>query len=523
MHASMVRLLSARIRFALTALVVVCMPVMAAISPTYAQPLPAKTDFAAVDAYVEAQRQALHIPGLALAVVQGDQVTYLHGYGQAASDGRAVTPQTPFMIGSVTKSFTALAIMQLVEAGQVELDAPVQRYLPWFRVADPQASAQITVRQLLNQTSGFSEGTGLQEHIASDSSDAAIEAAVRRLADAKLSHAPGTVYGYSNVNFNILGLIVQTVAGQSYERYIQEHIFDPLEMRQSFTSQDRAAAAGMASGHLIWFGMPIPKDVPFNRGGLPSGSLICSAEDMAHYLTAQLNDGRYGKVRVVSQQGSAAMHQPAAPITSELYYGMGWDIGQIEGAPAVFHDGDEANFKAHVLMLPTEKLGVVVLANAQGLSISTGPSQIAQGVLAVVTGKQPTPYTFPLKMFLQPSVGSVLGPVALALVWIGWTLFRFLRRQKQGLPARRSAGWYVRVVVLPLIVDLALLGVLLLGVPWLWGGVPMSIMAAFASELYTLLIGSEVALAVWGLTRTLLTLRPAKSARPAVSQPQAVP
>ena len=127
-------------------------------------------------------------PGLALAIVQGDQVAYVHGYGQAAPGGRPVTPQTPFMIGSMAKSFTALAIMQLVEAGKVELDAPVQTYLPWFRVADPQASAQITVRQLLNQNSGFSNGSGLQEEMASDLSDTAIEAGVRRLAEMSICH-----------------------------------------------------------------------------------------------------------------------------------------------------------------------------------------------------------------------------------------------------------------------------------------------------------------------------------------------
>lgn len=104
---------------------------------------------------------------------------------------------------SASSSAIALAIMQLVEAGQIELDAPVQTYLPWFRVADPQASAPITVRHLLNQTSGFSQGSGLQEEFASDLSDTAIEAGVRRLADVKLSHAPGTGYEYSNVNFNI--------------------------------------------------------------------------------------------------------------------------------------------------------------------------------------------------------------------------------------------------------------------------------------------------------------------------------
>ena len=95
------------------------------------------------------------IPGLALAIVRGDQIVYLKGYGRADASGRPVTPQTPFLIGSITKSFTALAVMQLVEAGTVDLDAPVQRYIPWFRVADPRASAQITVRHLLTMTSGL--------------------------------------------------------------------------------------------------------------------------------------------------------------------------------------------------------------------------------------------------------------------------------------------------------------------------------------------------------------------------------
>jgi hypothetical protein len=316
-------------------------------------------------------------------------------------------------------------------------------------------------------------------------------------------------------------LIVQTVSGQSFESYIQEHIYDPLEMQHSFTSLDRAAEAGMARGHMVWFGIPIPKDVPFNRGGLPNGFLICSAEDMAHYLTAQLNDGSYGNASVLAPQDIAAMHAPAVRMkTPEGSYGMGWEIGQIEGVPAVFHSGDNANFQAHVLMLPTEKLGVVVLLNAQGLSINTGAGQIARGVLAVATGRQPKAYTFPVEGAILP-VGSVLVPVALSLVWIGWMLFRFLRRQKQGLPARRRVGWYGRVVVLPLVVDLGLLWVLLMGVPRLWGA-PLSVMAAFFPDLFTLLMGGVVALGVWGVARTLLTLRPAKSSRPAVSQLQAV-
>ena len=101
-------------------------------------------DLAAIDRYVRSEMDAQRIPGLALGIVHGDRIVHVQGFGQADRSGRDVTPQTPFLIGSVTKSFTALAIMQLSEAGRVQLDAPVQRYLPWWRVADPDASTQIT-------------------------------------------------------------------------------------------------------------------------------------------------------------------------------------------------------------------------------------------------------------------------------------------------------------------------------------------------------------------------------------------
>ena len=99
-------------------------------------------EFAAIERFVQDEMAAQRIPGLALGIVEDDRITYLRGFGKADDSGRPVTPRTPFIIGSLSKSFTALAIMQLVEAGKVDLDAPVQRYLPWFRVADEDASAR---------------------------------------------------------------------------------------------------------------------------------------------------------------------------------------------------------------------------------------------------------------------------------------------------------------------------------------------------------------------------------------------
>ncbi len=251
----------------------------------------AAPDMAAIDSYVRSEMDAQRIPGLALGIVRGDRIVHLRGFGEADSSGRAVSPQTPFIIGSLSKSFTALAIMQLVEAGKVDLDAPVQRYIPWFRVADEAASARITVRHLLNQTSGLSTKTGRSFQGSGDTSDSALERAVRKLSTVQLTEPVGATHQYSTINYSVLGLIVQKVSGQSYERYIQEHVFGPLKMRHSFTSEAEAEPHGLATGHHYWFGRPVVADVPYNRGLLPAGYLISSAEDMSHYLIAQLNDG----------------------------------------------------------------------------------------------------------------------------------------------------------------------------------------------------------------------------------------
>ena len=206
-------------------------------------------EFSEIDRFVEAEMDAQRIPGLSLAVVRDDRIVHLRGFGHADQSGRAVSPQTPFVIGSVSKSVTALAIMQLVEAGTVKLDAPVVRYIPWFRVADEEASAEITVRHLLNHTSGLSTKTGRSFQGNGDTTDSALEEAVRTLSTVELTEAVGEVHQYSTIGYSVLGLIVQAVSGQTYESYVQEHIFDPLKMRTSFTAQAAAEPHGLAAGH----------------------------------------------------------------------------------------------------------------------------------------------------------------------------------------------------------------------------------------------------------------------------------
>jgi CubicO group peptidase (beta-lactamase class C family) len=468
--------------------------------PGTAAPRAITPDFAAIDRYVEQERQATNMPGLALGIVQGDQVVHLKGFGVADPSGRAVTPQTPFIIGSLTKSFTALAIMQLVEAGKVDLDAPVQRYLPWFRVADEQASARIIVRHLLNQTSGLPTTPGNAYLWRRDVSASALENEVRAVRTISLTYPPGTTYQYCNLNFSTLGLIVQTVTGETYEQYVQEHILAPLGMHNSFASPDEAQRNGLSTGYKFWFGRPVPVDEPYNRAGVPAGFISASAEDMAHYLVAQLNGGRYSAATLLSAAGIAELHRPAAPRGSRSgdSYAMGWAVSELNGVPTVWHEGSTNAFKANMILVPEGRWGIVVLQN--GLNELQGEriDAIATGVMSLLVGRQPPP---------APSEPSLrlfwifLGVCVLQLLSItrSVVLLRRWRAQPERRP-RGAVGVGLRVG-LPLALNLLWALFCLIVLPQMFE-VPLSFLVLVDLGLVVLVSGA-VAL-VWGLLRAVL-------------------
>ena len=249
------------IRGLIAVLLAGCVVAATASVPASAQPDP---DLASIDAYIEKEMREVHIPGLALGIVHNDELVHLRGFGNAG-EGRPVTPQTPFILASASKSFTALAVMQLVESGRVDLDAPVQRYLPDFRVKDEAASAQITVRHLLHHTSGLPEETAYGSMLSTDIGDEALSDRVGELGEVELRHGVGSVFEYTDANYDMLGLLVQTVSGQSFESYIAENIFEPLDMRHSYTDQSDARLDGLATGHRSWFGYPRPFEAPYSR------------------------------------------------------------------------------------------------------------------------------------------------------------------------------------------------------------------------------------------------------------------
>src|SRR3954471_10381997 len=457
--------------------------------------------FAAVDRFVGGEMVAQRIPGLALGIVRDGRIVHQRGFGEADSSGHAVSPQTPFIIGSLSKSFTAMAIIQLVEAHRVDLDAPVQRYLPWFRVADEQASKQITVRHLLNQTSGLSTKTGRSYQGSGDTSDYALERAVRKLRSVQLTTAVGKTFQYSTINYAVLGLIVQQVTGQTYEHYVQERIFDPLAMRNSFTSEADAKPHGLATGHRYWFGRPAAANLPYNRGILPAGYLISSAEDLTHYVIAQMNDGRYGGHSVLSAAGIAELQHPAVSTPeADTDYAMGWFVGPLNGIPAIFHQGETFNYHANIVMMPGSRQGVVVLMNAENsvdLFTRGRMGSIASGVASLLEGRQPPSPPSRAPLFIVSSIlFGVVCVQAAGMIRAARRLHgrrlptgRLGRRARTGLALATNLGWAVLVLVL---------------LPKQFG-LPLLTLAQGMPDLAYLLFASGVIAVGWAVTRTAWT------------------
>jgi CubicO group peptidase (beta-lactamase class C family) len=306
----------------------------------------------------------------------------------------------------------------------------------------------------LNQTSGLPLLPAWQYLTDFDDRPDATERQSRALSRIKLSHPPGSAFEYSNLNYNLLGLVIEATGGESYANYVQNHIFDPLGMSHSYTSKAAAKQHGLAAGHQFWFGVPIAApDLPVPSGSLPSGQLISSAEDMAHYLIAHLNQGSYGATQILSPEGVAELHRPVAQAFSlgaqTGMYGMGWYIEEQGQARVVWHSGMIPDFYAYMALLPEEKKGVVLLVNANHFTGNFTLTEVGAGVVALLDGDQPASNQFGaipwvMRALLLIPLLQIIGVVFTLGLLRGW------RQDPQRRPARgRAWGLYILPSLVP--------------------------------------------------------------------------
>jgi CubicO group peptidase (beta-lactamase class C family) len=439
----------------------------------------------AVEQVLRDRLAASVVPGAAFVVVHREGASFAGGVGHTG-DGGAVTARTPFVIGSTSKSFTALAVTQLVDEGVVDLDAPVRRYIPELRLANGQATDSITVRQLLQQTSGLPAVAG--GPVLASAEDGSTADAVRELVDLELSGAPGTRWEYANANYVLAGLVVERASGLPYPDYLQRRIFQPLGMTGSFAAIEPARNAGLARGHRFWFGPPVASGPVFRPGLLAAGYLISTTEDLGRYLRMYLQNGRAADgTRIVSAQGLQTMLAPGPDAQLGPWadgpptrYAMGWFVGGPWREPALLHRGDSPDTSAMITLLPDRGIAVATLVAAgHELPVPGNPAatdRISRNVVDVVVD-EPVATGTSLRSFYAVFDLLVLG------LWtaLGWSLHRAARvlRRQTGPPRRLSAGGGV--------LSRAVLVAELLALP-IWAGFGWSGLQVWAPDLWLVLL-----------------------------------
>lgn len=318
----------------------------------------------ALDTYLSQNVASTGVPGIAVAIVDSQGVRY------EATLGDCPTADSTFIIGSLSKSITAVAIMQLAEQGLIDLDAPVATY-----VSDLSLPNDVTIRALLNQTSGF----GYYES----------------LADAHVGDTLGT-FSYANANYDLLGRVVESVSGQDYGSYVRDHIFYPLNMQNASAGEAQALTENVqvAPGHRSWFGIPVADGFshrmgPDSWGSPASGYVRASLRDMEAYLRMYLNSGS-GVLDATSVHQMVFSRVPDE--SGDTYYGMGWTTYTWgDGELIMSHDGQVENYVARMCIIPGRDLGIVVLGDANDeFGGNEAFFSLADNVVSIAVGAQPS-------------------------------------------------------------------------------------------------------------------------------------
>jgi CubicO group peptidase (beta-lactamase class C family)/predicted dienelactone hydrolase len=327
---------------------------------------------AKIESTVEEMMAESGTPGYAVGIVKDGEIVYTKGFGVERVGGdEPVTVHSVFGTGSTGKTATAIAVMQLVEAGKIDLDAPVTDYLPYFELADERYK-EITVRQLLTHRSGVPAGPTDWFPLPIEYDDGAVERYVRSMGDLELLFAPDAEWSYSNLGMIVLADIVAKVSGQTFEEYLQANVLDPLGMADTMLIIPEGDQAKLTGNHVrSKDGQVVVSDIfPYRRQFTPAEPLYSSITDMARFAAANLNRGEFEGTRILPAETYDAMWEPLSktnwdfgPILTPTVtdFGMTWMLGELDGHRIVSFGGVDEGYTGELLLAPDD--GIAVVAN----------------------------------------------------------------------------------------------------------------------------------------------------------------
>ena len=426
-----------------------------------------------IDTCLQSEFVKAHIPGSAVSIVEKDSILFEKTYGNCTDLNAS------FIIGSQSKSFTALAIMQLYEAGKIDLDAAINTYLPNIREGD-----KITVRQLLNQTSGLPV-YAVQNNFT-------------------VTNAQGR-HVYANANYGLLGQIISSVSGMHYEEYIETYIFKPLNMSHSFTSLKDAKSDGlMCTGYRNYFGFMVPENIAYPTAddtgwtSVAAGYLISSSADMGKYLQMYLNGGG----DLLSSRGIDTLFYDHVQIEDGLYYGMGWILNESCSEPVIEHSGAVENYISYMFILPERGLAVTILTNANDFFIGNAMMEkVGDGLIQILLGSESDSIS-KWDYWLQH---SLLNVIFLLLIVLSLLPVFFRKRWKRKVTGKLTTKQILTLLLLHLIAPavICLLPVFL--------GQPLYVVRRFVPDLFWVLMFSAGILCVTGIYKLIYQLTTCKS------------
>lgn len=427
-----------------------------------------KDTYEKLDAYLEEASENSHIPGMAFIIVDKDSVLFSNTYGDCENI------DTPFLIGSMSKSFTAVAIMKLVEEGRIRLEDKASIYLPDYNLDE-----KVTIKHLLNHTSGFST--------------------YQKNNSIEVMGSYGK-FVYSNVNYNLLGEIIENVSGLSYEEYIKSNIFKPIGMTNSAASVQATMDTGLIDGYRNFFGIPIPgkPDYPNEKSWsyVSAGYISSSASDMGKYLQMYLNQGM--DVLSPSSINTLFYDNVIADEHLQAYYGMGWFTLIMSDTPVMYHSGLIENFRTSMFILPDKQIGIVLLTNMNDyLGANNLVNTIDQDIVSIITGKEPIGFS----KYQYIKTHFLLDAIYLSVFLVALFPLVFIKRYKKKLALSKKLKTIILILSQHVLLPMALLLI-----PRLLS-TPMWVVRYFVPDLFIVLIVSASLLLAGGLIKIYIMFR----------------